>query len=132
MAALLPMAMLGVLFVQAVFSPRDKMTLTPAQQKLGSPLLTAIQRARQAETATTTSFQDLLVRIDDQQRALVDVRAAVTPEMKRRLVRLGSTIVTTSSEADSLIAWVPLLKLEQLAELALVRAIQPAAEAMHK
>jgi hypothetical protein len=62
----------------------------------------------------------------------VDVRAAVTADMKGQLVKVGGTIVSTSIAADSSIAWVPLLKLEQLAELASVRAIEPAAEATHK
>jgi hypothetical protein len=120
-----------VLSVQVV-SPRDKASRTPAQQKLSSQLLTAMQRARESPNGAKPSFDDLLVRVDPKQRALVDVRAAVTAEMKRQLARLGSTIVSTSIAADSLIAWVPLLKLEQLAELASVRAIQPAAEATHK
>jgi len=131
MVSLLPVVLLVVLSVQVV-SPRDKASRTPAQQKLSSQLLTAMQRARESPNGAKPSFDDLLVRVDPKQRALVDVRAAVTAEMKRQLARLGSTIVSTSIAADSLIAWVPLLKLEQLAELASVRAIQPAAEATHK
>jgi len=130
MASQLPVVLLIVLSIQAV-TPREKSLRTPAQQKLSSQLLTAIQRARQSPDAKA-SFDDLLVRVDAKQRALVDVRAAVTADMKRQLARLGSAIVSTSISADSLIAWVPLLKLEQLAGLASVRAIEPAAEATHK
>lgn len=131
MASFVPVVLLAALIGQSV-SPSEKASRTPAQQKLSSELLTAIRRVRESPNRTAGSFDDLLVRIDRKQRALVDVRAAVTSDMKRELVRLGSAIVTTSGAADSLIAWVPLLKLEQLAELSLVRAIQPAAEAAHK
>jgi len=131
MASLLPLALLVVISVQAV-SPREKPSRTPAQQKLSSQLISAIRRAQNPAPKTHEPVREPLVRIDARQRALVDVRAAVTADMKRHLVRLGATIVSTSTEADSLIAWVPLLKLEKLAELSSVRAIQPAPEANHK
>jgi hypothetical protein len=131
MASLLPLALLVVLSVQAV-SPREKASRTPAQQKVSSQLLAAIRRAQNPPPPTPGLATEQVVKIDARQRALVDVRAAVTAAMKRTLVRLGATIVSTSIDADSLIAWVPLLKLEKLAEQSSVRAIQPAAEAIHK
>jgi hypothetical protein len=49
--------------------------------------------------------------------------------MKRKVTSLGGTIVSESVPADSIIAWVPLAKMERLAEHGAVRAIQPAAQA---
>jgi hypothetical protein len=117
------------------FSPGDKKARTPAQQKINSQLLSAIRRAKDAPATSqgpSEPSERALVKIDRHQRALVDVRAAVTSGLKQHVVRLGGAIVSAWPEADSLIAWVPLLKLEQLAELPSVRAIQPAAQATHK
>ena len=131
MASVLLVA-LPVLASFQVISPGEKNARTPAQQKLSSQLLSAIRSAKAAPAKKQAPSENLLVKIDRRQRALVDVRAPVTARIKRHVVRLGGTIVSTSSEADSVIAWVPLLKLERLAELPSVRAIQPAAQATHK
>ena len=69
------------------------------------------------------------VRLDKKGRALVDVRAEVSPKLQKRVRSLGGTIVSTSLEHHSIIAWTPLLKLEQLATDPAVRAIEPMAEA---
>ena len=103
--------MLVAVSVQAV-SPLDKAARTPAQRKLTSQLLSAIRRATTTLWTTLEPSKEPLVKIDARQRALVDARAAVTADMNRQLVRLGATKV--SIEADSLIAWVPLLKLKSL------------------
>src|SRR6266478_4048281 len=62
-------------------------------------------------------------KIDTKGRALVDVRVDVTPAMQKKITALGSTIISTSAEYRSIVAWVPLLKLEALAGDAAVRAI---------
>jgi hypothetical protein len=109
--------------------PGDKSTRTPAQRKIDSQLLDEIRRAT---TGQKRSAEATLVRLDRRQRALVDVRAVVTPELKRQVAGLGGTIVSTAPEVDSLIAWIPLMKLEQLAGNSSIRSIQPAATAAHK
>jgi len=126
--------LLAALLVLTAFqpvSPGGKNARTPAQRKLSSHLLDEIRRAKDAPATHQAPSEQTLVKIDRHQRALVDVRATVTAAIKRRVVRLGGAIVAASPEADSLIAWIPLLKLEQLAELPSVRAIQPAAQAIH-
>jgi hypothetical protein len=113
----------------------DKSTRTPAQRKISSVLLDEIRRAKEGTSAGERKPEAsgvVLVKIDRQQRALVDVRAAVTSDITGQVSRLGGTVVSTWPAADSVIAWVPLLKLEQLAETSTVRAIQPADQATHK
>ena len=68
--------------------------------------------------------------VSERTRALVDVRAHVTAALERQIRRLGGRIVTTTPSLDSIVAWMPLLKLERLAESPAVRAIEPAATAM--
>jgi hypothetical protein len=55
------------------------------------------------------------------------VRAEVTAELEKKMRLLGATIVSTSGDYRSIIAWMPLLKLEQLAEDSAIFAIEPAA-----
>jgi hypothetical protein len=54
---------------------------------------------------------------------LVDVRAEVTPALEKKLNGLGATIVSTSREYHSIVAWVPLLALERIAADRTVTAI---------
>ena len=73
------------------------------------------------------------VRLDDRHRALVDVRADVTPALLKTLRARGSAIVSTAPEYRSIIAWIPLLEIERIAAAAAVRAIEPAPEGtIHK
>ena len=69
------------------------------------------------------------MKIDSRGRAFVDARADVTLDLQKALVPSGATIVSTSREYYSIIAWIPLLKLEPLAKDRTVRSIAPAPEA---
>ena len=111
--------------------PADKVSRSDAEKKISSSLLYEIHRARGQANPNPVPPGKTVVQIDPKQRALVDVRAAVTEDLTRQLDQLGSTVVSISAEADSIIAWVPLLNLERLAERASVRAIEPAAQAIH-
>jgi hypothetical protein len=97
-----------------------KETLTAAQRKIDSQLLQAI--ALPAGTAKSST----LVKIDEKQRALVDVRVAVTAATRKAVTEVDATIVSESVEYRSIVAWIPLNKLETLAEQVAVQAIQPA------
>jgi hypothetical protein len=117
--------------------PREDQTTTaaakarpPAQQKISSQLLYEIDRITQRVDPKTLPLEHAVVRVDKKQRAFVDVRAAVTPALTAQLKQLGGTIVSTSPEAQSVLAWVPLLSLERVAENPSVRAIEPAATAV--
>jgi hypothetical protein len=69
------------------------------------------------------------VRIDAEKRALVDIRAAVTPEL---IATVGASgiVVSASTRDQSTIVWMPLLKLNEVATWPTVHAIVPAAEAI--
>jgi len=94
--------------------------------KIDSQLLAEIHRAegRPAPPVRTN------VRIDDHGRALVDVRAVVTPALEQTVTRAGGTIVSTSERDHSILAWVPLGRIEALAGDSAIRAIVPAAQAI--
>ncbi len=70
------------------------------------------------------------VKIDVKKRALVDLRADLTPGLQKKLDAVGSAVVSTSPATHSIIAWIPLLKLEDRAGDAAIRAIEPAADSI--
>jgi hypothetical protein len=107
----------------------EKESRTPAQQKINSQVLYEIYRKRGIAKQKNVPEGKTDVKVDAKGRALIDIRAEVTPAFQKSVTSLGSTIVTTSREYRSIIAWVPLLKIEQLAAQSTVRAIEPAAEA---
>lgn len=107
----------------------EKESRTPAQQKINSQILYEIYRKRGQAAEKQVPPGETGVRLDKKGRALVDVRAEVSPKLQKRVRSLGGTIVSTSREHHTIIAWAPLLKLEQLATDPAVRAIEPAAEA---
>lgn len=112
--------------------PSEKESRTPAQRKINSQLLYELYRLRGEATLKNVPPDPTGVRIDRNHRALVDVRADVTPALQKKVQSLGGTIQSTSLQYRSIIAWVPLRKLERLAEDPAVRAIEPAAEAAIK
>jgi hypothetical protein len=122
----------GAMFVAAARAQQpalsEKAARTPAQQKISSQLLHEIYRRRGQAKEKDVPPGPTGVRLDDKDRALVDVRAEVVPALQKKLRSLGSTIVSTSREYRSIIAWVPVLKIEQIAADSSVRAIEPAPE----
>jgi hypothetical protein len=110
-------------------APSEKESRTPAQQKINSQLLYELYRLRGEAKQKNVPPDPTGVKLDKKGRALVDVRAEVTPALEKKVRTLGGTIESTSSEYRSIIAWVPLDRLERLAALPAVRAIEPAAQA---
>jgi hypothetical protein len=110
----------------------EKESRTPAQKKIDSQILYELYRVRGQAKQKNVPPDPTGVRIDPAGRALVDVRADVTPVLEKKVGDLGGTIQSTSREYRSIIAWIPLTKLERLADDPAVRAIVPAAEAAHK
>lgn len=107
----------------------EKDARTPAQRKINSQVLYEIYRRQGLAARKQIPDGPTGVRIDSKGRALVDVRAEVTPALRRRLTALGATLVSTSQPDRSTIAWIPLLKIERLAADRSVVAIEPKAEA---
>jgi len=112
--------------------PSEKETRTPAQKKIDSQILYELYRLRGEAKQKKVPPDPTGVRIDKTGRALVDVRADVTPALEQKVRSLGGTIQSTAREYRSIIAWVPLKNLERLAGDRAVRAIVPAAEAARK
>ena len=95
---------------------------TAAQRKIDSRLLRAIERARRGRRQPP----DALLQIDAKGRALVELRADVTPALAARLRALRATTVSVLPDYRSVLAWVPLTALESLAADDNVYGIQPA------
>jgi hypothetical protein len=55
----------------------------------------------------------------------------VTPALQKQVQALGGTIESSSAQYRSIVAWVPLNRLERLAADPAVRAIEPAAPAFN-
>jgi hypothetical protein len=103
----------------------DKDKLTPAQRKLQSPLRDEIARRRDHAVLPLRAGLRR-IDIDNRDRVLVEIRARLLSQLQRKIERLKGTVVSSSIEHRSLIARVPILKLEALAEEATVSAIGPA------
>ena len=109
----------------------EKESRTPAQQKINSQLLYEVYRSRGEAKQKNVPPDPTGVKLDAKGRALVDVRAEVTPALQKQVLALGGTIESSSAQYRSIIAWVPLNRLERLAADPAVRAIEPAAPAFN-
>jgi hypothetical protein len=107
----------------------EKASRTPAQQKINSQILYEIYRRRGQAKEKNVPPGPTGLRLDEKDRALVDVRVTVTPTIEKMLRDAGSTIVSASREYRTVIAWIPLLEIERIAGDSSVQAIEPAAEA---
>ncbi len=103
---------------------------TAAQRKINSQLLYEIYRRRGEAERKGIPPGPTDVRIDKAGRALVDVRAEVLPAIEKKIRDLGGVVISKSGRDRSIIARIPILNLERLAGDPIVRAIEPAAEAI--
>jgi len=107
----------------------EKAARTPAQQKINSQLLYEIYRHRGEAPRRQTPQETTGVRIDARGRALVDIRAEPTAALQTHIARHGGVVLSTSARDRSILARVPLLKLESLASDPAVLFVEPAADA---
>jgi hypothetical protein len=107
---------------------QEKESRTPAQKKIDSQLLFAIYRKRGEAEAKGVPPGELLVKFDDEGRAIVSIRAKVTETVLEKIKSLDGKIISTSERYDDIRAHIALEKLEALAELKDVTAIMPAEE----
>jgi hypothetical protein len=124
-AALAAVALLGAAQTPSV---GEKSGRTPAQQKINTQILFEIYRAR-GEAVQKGVPPETGIRVDARGRTVVDVRAPVTAALLNSIRRLGGVVVSSSSAHESILARIPLLKLETLAADPAVKFIEPAAEA---
>jgi hypothetical protein len=99
---------------------------TRARMKIDSQLLQAIDRAKTAGAAADTALGR--IKLDEKNRALVDIRVELTAALRERVTDLGGTVISESAEHRSIVAWVALAELETLSEIKEVLAIVPAPE----
>jgi hypothetical protein len=107
----------------------EKEQRTPAQQKINSQLLYEIYRVRGEAVRKGVPPGSTGVKIDGRGRALVDIRVDPTPALQNKIRRAGGIVLSSSARDRSVIARVPLRKLETLAADPAVRFIEPAADA---
>lgn len=107
----------------------EKESRTPAQGKINSQILYEIYRRRGDASRKGVPPGPTGVDVDARGRALVDVRAEVTPALRKTIRSLGGVIISSSPEYHSIIARVPVLRLERLADGSAVRFIEPVARA---
>jgi hypothetical protein len=103
---------------------RDKEGLTDAERKVDSHLRDEIARRKGVRQPLRTGLR--VVEIDEHDRALVEIRARILSQLGRKIERLKGTIISSSLEHRAMLAWVPLAKLETVAEEATVSSIVPA------
>ncbi|MBZ5704479.1 MAG: hypothetical protein LAN63_03940 [Acidobacteriia bacterium] len=102
----------------------DKAARTPAQRKISSQLLCALYPPKTPLRAKPR------LRTDSEGRVFVDIRGKVTDKLIACVGKMGGKVVSHSERYNSILAYVPLEKLEKIAGLRQVKAIRPAAEAM--
>jgi hypothetical protein len=107
----------------------EKEARTPAQRKIDSQLLYAIYQMRGEAEAKGVPTEPVVLRRDEKKRVLVDIRSEVTTKLTSLLKRTGSKIVSVAAKDRSVMAYVPLNKLERIADLKEVQFISQPAEA---
>jgi hypothetical protein len=104
---------------------QPKKPQTAAQQKISSRLLREIDRVGHGGEKTQRDPTSG-VAIDTKGRALVEIRCDVTDAIRTKLRALRAAIVSSLAEYRSILAWVPLTRMEELAGDNAVYSIQPA------
>lgn len=108
----------------------DKDQRTAEQQKLDSQLLYAIYQMRGEAAAKGAPTEPIPLEKDAKGRVLVDIRTPVTKKILARIQKLGGEVVSSSDKYHSIIAYLPLGKLEALARAREVKFITPKAQSM--
>jgi len=100
----------------------NKAARTAAQKKIASALLCEMYPAGNAHKVSP-------IQKDDEGRVLVDIRTRDLASTGARIAELGGKVTYRSERYHAIHAYLPLKGLEDLAEMAEVRAIQPVAVA---
>lgn len=109
---------------------KEKNRRTAEQQKLDSQLLYAIYQMRGEAEARGVPTEPIPLEKDAKGRVLVDIRTPVTRKILARIEKLGGEVVSSSDRYHSIIAYLPLGKLEALARAREVKFITPKAQSM--
>jgi len=109
---------------------QEKEGRTPEQQKIDSQLLYAIYQLRGEAESKGVPIEPIQLEKDVKGRVLVDIRAPVTKKVLAQVKGFGGTVVRSSDRYHSIIAYLPLGKLEALAHSREVKFIAPKAQSM--
>ena len=109
---------------------QEKEGRTPEQQKIDSQLLYAIYQLRGEAESKGVPIEPIQLEKDVKGQVLVDIRAPVTKKVLAQVKGFGGTVVSSSDRYHSIIAYLPLGKLEALAHSREVKFIAPKAQSM--
>jgi hypothetical protein len=93
---------------------REKLVRTAAQRKIDSQLLYALYRERGDGEKKGIPGGDLIVKFDDQRRALVGIRARVSKSLLDTVKALGGEVLSSSERYNDIQAYLPIHTLETL------------------
>ena len=109
---------------------QEKNQRTLEQQKIDSQLLYAIYQMRGEAESKGVPTEPIQLEKDVKGRVLVDIRAPVTKKVLAQVKKFGGTVISSSDRYHSIIAYLPLGKLEALAHSREVKFIAPKAQSM--
>jgi len=109
---------------------QEKESRTPEQKKIDSQLLYRLKQKRSGRIAP--GVENLVIGVQEgaDGRALLDIRAKVTPEVLEAIRQAGGEVVSAHEQFDAIRAKLPLDALETVAGLDEIKFIRPANEGM--
>jgi hypothetical protein len=111
---------------QIVALEAEKLSRTPAQQKIDSRLLQAVRESRGQKMASGVNLAPVNVGVDTNDGLKVDIAADVSDDLITRIEALGGKIIIPSWKYHTIRAQVSLADIETIAGYAQVKFIQPA------
>jgi hypothetical protein len=118
-------AAIGVPAARAQRKAPSEAARTIAQRKIDERLTYEIGRRRPDARKPETVRRTTGVKVDRHGRALVAVHAPVSQPLEKKIAALGGRITATDATYESVVAWMPLLTIERLANDTTVRSIAP-------
>ena len=103
----------------------EKVSRTPAQQKLNSQLWYAIKMDRGEAVTNEVPVLSVNVNRDNTGKVTIEISAQVTDALLQEIKNAGGEIVFQSVQFNSVTARIPLQALEQVASLPEVKSISP-------
>jgi len=98
----------------------------PASHKKLDPKLLLEVYLHQGIPARARPVEPTGVQIDEKKRALVEIETNGDPKLVTLIGSIGGTLVRTPTRSKTLTAWIPIFKLEPLAEETAVLSMKPA------
>jgi len=105
---------------------QEKESRTSAQRKIDSQLLYAAKQNRGDKITDDVDTLEVNVAADEKGNVAVDIRANVTRDLLKSIMKLGGDVIFSSSKYNSVTARLPLQALEEIASSEDVTFIYPA------